>query len=260
MRAWSAAAAGRANAHAGRRLHARDRRSTRRRATAGCAEARGARASCAPTRRSCRRCSDDKTRLQAGFLAMDPRNGEVRAWVGSRDFAQDQFDHVQQARRQPGSTFKPFVYGAAFEQGARPGRHLHRPAGGDPRSATARSGARPTSAPPSGQPMTLRDGLVVFEEHHHRAGDAAGRRRRAWPSWRARMGVRESKLDAGAVAGAGHQPGDAARDGGGLRHHRQRRPLRRAGAGDAHRGPQRQGAGGVPPGRAGAGAAARAPR
>ena len=42
------------------------------------------------------------------------------AWVGSRDFAQEQFDHVSQARRQPGSTFKPFVYGAAFEQGIDP--------------------------------------------------------------------------------------------------------------------------------------------
>jgi penicillin-binding protein 1A len=63
---------------------------------------------------------EDKTRLQAGFLAMEPGTGLVRAWVGSRDFALDQFDHVGQARRQPGSTFKPFVYGAAFELGARP--------------------------------------------------------------------------------------------------------------------------------------------
>jgi len=64
---------------------------------------------------------DGKTRLQAGFLALDPGSGQVRAWVGSRDFTQDQFDHVQQAHRQPGSTFKPFVYGAAFEDGAKPG-------------------------------------------------------------------------------------------------------------------------------------------
>src|SRR5450830_407140 len=62
----------------------------------------------------------DKTRLQAGFLALDPRNGHVMAWVGSRGFDQDQFDHVQQARRQPGSTFKPFVYGVAFRQGFGP--------------------------------------------------------------------------------------------------------------------------------------------
>ena len=66
----------------------------------------------------------EKTRLQAGFVAMDPRNGHVKAWVGSRDFRQDPFDHVQQARRQPGSTFKPFVYAAAFEQGAQPGDTL----------------------------------------------------------------------------------------------------------------------------------------
>ena len=54
---------------------------------------------------------EEKTRLQAGFLALNPTNGHVMAWVGSRDFSDDQFDHVQQARRQPGSTFKPFVYG-----------------------------------------------------------------------------------------------------------------------------------------------------
>ena len=62
----------------------------------------------------------DKTRLQAGFMAVDPMSGHVKAWVGSRDYQEDKFDHVAQARRQPGSTFKPFVYGAAFEAGARP--------------------------------------------------------------------------------------------------------------------------------------------
>ena len=63
---------------------------------------------------------DDKTRVQTGFMAINPTNGHVAAWVGSRDFQEDQFDHVSQARRQPGSTFKPFVYGAAFQNGARP--------------------------------------------------------------------------------------------------------------------------------------------
>lgn len=58
-----------------------------------------------------------KTRLEAGLVAIDPRSGHVRAWVGARDFALDRFDHVAQARRQPGSTFKPFVYGAALEAG-----------------------------------------------------------------------------------------------------------------------------------------------
>jgi penicillin-binding protein 1A len=102
---------------------------------------------------------DGKTRLQAGFLALDPRNGQVRAWVGSRDFAQDQFDHVEQARRQPGSTFKPFVYGAAFEDGARPtdtfvDKAVEIPLG---------NGAfwRPSDGGgPSGASMSLRQGLM----------------------------------------------------------------------------------------------------
>ncbi|MEO7401180.1 MAG: transglycosylase domain-containing protein, partial [Polaromonas sp.] len=67
-----------------------------------------------------RKAGQERPVLQAGFLALDPRSGAVRAWVGSRDFAQEQFDHVSQARRQPGSTFKPFVYGAAFMLGLDP--------------------------------------------------------------------------------------------------------------------------------------------
>ena len=61
-----------------------------------------------------------KSRLEAGFVAVDPASGEVKAWVGSRDFERDQYDHVAQAARQPGSTFKPFVYGAALERGIPP--------------------------------------------------------------------------------------------------------------------------------------------
>lgn len=102
---------------------------------------------------------EQKTRVQAGFMALDPRNGQVRAWVGSRDFALDPFDHVQQARRQPGSTFKPFVYGAAFEKGARPDDTLV-----DQAVEMKLSGGevwRPTDGgPPSGQTMSLRDGLA----------------------------------------------------------------------------------------------------
>ena len=61
----------------------------------------------------------------AGGLRRD-RSGHryVKAWVGSRDFNTDQFDHVVQARRQPGSTFKPFVYGAALEQGMSPDKRF----------------------------------------------------------------------------------------------------------------------------------------
>lgn len=63
-----------------------------------------------------------KTRLEAGFVAIDPVTSEVKAWVGSRDFHRDQYDHVARAARQPGSTFKPFVYAAALEQGMAPSR------------------------------------------------------------------------------------------------------------------------------------------
>jgi penicillin-binding protein 1A len=63
-----------------------------------------------------------KTRLEAGLVAIEARSGRIRAWVGSRDYAIDRYDHVQQARRQPGSTFKPFVYGAALEAGVSPWR------------------------------------------------------------------------------------------------------------------------------------------
>ncbi|WP_395059261.1 penicillin-binding protein 1A [Polaromonas sp.] len=101
----------------------------------------------------------DKTRLQAGFLALDPSNGHVKAWVGSRDFAKDPFDHVQQARRQAGSTFKPFVYGAAFENGARPTDTYM-----DDAVEISLGGNqvwRPTdSGGPSYAPMTLRQGLM----------------------------------------------------------------------------------------------------
>ncbi|MEM1128257.1 MAG: transglycosylase domain-containing protein [Bacteroidota bacterium] len=61
-----------------------------------------------------------KTRLAAGFVGLDPRTGQVKAWVGSRSYARDQYDKVAQARRQPGSIFKPFVYAAALERGHAP--------------------------------------------------------------------------------------------------------------------------------------------
>ena len=100
-----------------------------------------------------------KTRLEAGFVAIDPSTGEVRAWVGSRDFGRDQFDHVQQAQRQPGSTFKPIVYGAALELGISPDR-VYEDQAIEIRSADG-SVWRPTDMTgASGLPMTLREGLI----------------------------------------------------------------------------------------------------
>jgi penicillin-binding protein 1A len=58
--------------------------------------------------------------LQAALVALDPSSGEVRALVGGRDFNQSPFNRATQARRQPGSAFKPFVYAAAIEAGYSP--------------------------------------------------------------------------------------------------------------------------------------------
>jgi penicillin-binding protein 1A len=135
----------------------------------------------------------DKSRLQAGFVAIDPLSGHIKAWVGSRDFKTDQFDHVAAARRQPGSTFKAFVYGAALEQGMSPDKRftdrvveISLPDG---------SVWRPSDqSPPTGERMTARDGLVyskntitaqVMQEiGAHRTAELARR-----------MGVKQSKLE-----------------------------------------------------------------
>jgi penicillin-binding protein 1B len=55
--------------------------------------------------------------LQAALVSVDPRTGQIRAYVGGRDYEKSQFDRVTQARRQAGSAFKPVVYAAAFEEG-----------------------------------------------------------------------------------------------------------------------------------------------
>ncbi|HZY18150.1 MAG TPA: transglycosylase domain-containing protein [Ramlibacter sp.] len=140
-----------------------------------------------------RKAGEERQLVQAGFLATDPRNGHVLAWVGSSDFEKDQFDHVNQARRQPGSTFKPFVYGAAFMAGMRPtDTFVDQPVtlqgkGGEvwsPKDVT----------PPTGRPMTLRDGLV-----QSRNSITAQVMDRVGPASVAKlaqaMGVRDSRLD-----------------------------------------------------------------
>jgi len=53
--------------------------------------------------------------LATGMMAMDPTSGSIKAWVGGIDHKYFKFDHVRQSKRQPGSTFKPFIYGLAME-------------------------------------------------------------------------------------------------------------------------------------------------
>jgi penicillin-binding protein 1A len=135
-----------------------------------------------------------KTTIQTGLLAIDPRNGHIKAWVGSRNFAEDAFDHVQQARRQPGSTFKPFVYGEAFRQGHSPNETLIDQA--VEIAVGAQELWRPSDEqPPSGKAMSLRDGLVyskntITAQLMQTTGPAkVAKLARA-------MGIRQSKLEA----------------------------------------------------------------
>jgi penicillin-binding protein 1A len=58
--------------------------------------------------------------VESAFVAMDPRNGAIHALVGGFDFQRNKFNHVTQAWRQPGSSFKPFIYSAALEKGLTP--------------------------------------------------------------------------------------------------------------------------------------------
>ncbi len=58
--------------------------------------------------------------VEGAFIALDPRDGAIHALVGGFDFEKNKFNHVTQAWRQPGSSFKPFIYSAALEKGFTP--------------------------------------------------------------------------------------------------------------------------------------------
>jgi len=58
--------------------------------------------------------------VEGAFVAMNPKDGAIQALVGGFDFAKSKFNHVTQAWRQPGSSFKPFIYSAALEKGFTP--------------------------------------------------------------------------------------------------------------------------------------------
>jgi penicillin-binding protein 1A len=58
--------------------------------------------------------------VEGAFVSIDPRSGDVLAMVGGFDYAKNKFNHVTQAWRQPGSSFKPFIYSAALEKGFTP--------------------------------------------------------------------------------------------------------------------------------------------
>ena len=102
-----------------------------------------------------------RSQLGAGLVSLDPRNGHVKVWVGGRDFQTDKYDKVSIARRQPGSTFKPFTYTAAIDNGWSPYDTLL-----DSTFTWEDAGADTTWSPmnyneqSSGQMLTLSQGLA----------------------------------------------------------------------------------------------------
>lgn len=105
--------------------------------------------------------------LQAALVALNPKTGEVLAMVGGRDYGQSQLNRVTEARRQPGSVFKPFVYAAALTEGADEGGQAITPATMFLDSArTFNYGNGQTYSPGnfkdefSNKKITLRDALV----------------------------------------------------------------------------------------------------
>lgn len=96
---------------------------------------------------------------EAAYVALDPHTGRVRALVGGFDFGHRQFNHVTQAWRQPGSSFKPFLYSAALEHGVMPATLVNDapldntgdlPGGWDPQNSDGKVDG----------PITLRQGLA----------------------------------------------------------------------------------------------------
>jgi penicillin-binding protein 1A len=99
---------------------------------------------------------DPSSPLQAALIAMDPDTGYVRAMVGGRDFDESHFNRAVQAKRQPGSAFKPFVYAAALEAGYTPATvitNLNAPI------ATPQGGWTPEDEHSSADSMSLRTAL-----------------------------------------------------------------------------------------------------
>jgi penicillin-binding protein 1A len=100
--------------------------------------------------------------LQTGLMSMDPNTGHIKAWVGGINHKYFKFDHVRQGKRQPGSTFKAFVYGLAMENNYSPCDKLK-----DISPQFSIPGQPPwypanSSGPPkgTGKPMTIRQAMA----------------------------------------------------------------------------------------------------
>ncbi|TMA25606.1 MAG: penicillin-binding protein [Deltaproteobacteria bacterium] len=112
-------------------------------------------------------CAGDAEECLEGlFVALDSRSGDVRALVGGRDYRLSEFDRVTQAHRQPGSTFKPFVWTAALQAGVPISTLLDT-------SQTIADYAPADGQTPSDHPLNLREALRLSS---NRAAVALGER------------------------------------------------------------------------------------
>lgn len=96
--------------------------------------------------------------LQGALVALDPQTAEIRALIGGRDFMQSRFNRAQQARRQAGSAFKPFVFATALEAGYSPAsliEHLDEPI------STLQGAWTPEDEHSTATAMTLRAALRI---------------------------------------------------------------------------------------------------
>ncbi|MDR1646706.1 MAG: penicillin-binding protein 1A [Zoogloeaceae bacterium] len=99
--------------------------------------------------------------VEAAFIAADPKDGRIRALVGGFDFNRNMYNHVTQAWRQPGSSFKPFIYSAALDKGFSPGSIVMDSPFEIPASSTGSRTWSPKNYDGTyGGPMTLRTALA----------------------------------------------------------------------------------------------------
>ena len=154
---------------------------------------------------------------------MDPRTGAVRAMVGGFDYSKSKFNHVTQAWRQPGSSFKPFIYSAALEKGFTPATVINDAPLFFDAGATGSQPWEPKNYDGNFDgPMSLRRGLAKSKNMVSiRILQSIG------PAYRAAMdhALRLRRRQAPGLPddGARRRLGDAAADGLGLQRVRQRR-------------------------------------
>jgi penicillin-binding protein 1A len=162
--------------------------------------------------------------VEVAFVSLSPANGAVRAMVGGFDFSRNQFNHVTQALRQAGSSFKPFVYSAALERGITPASVFEdAPISIDP-SETGGISWEPKNYDGTMEgPLTLRNALaksknLVSIRVLERAGTQFTHEHIA------KFGLDMARIPPLLDDGAGRRRSDTAVAGGGLCRFRQRRP------------------------------------